>query len=361
MASHRLATILCLTLSLIALPSGCGSSGAGGTDSAGCLTDSDCPEGQSCELMGEELTPPYECIDTQSDTPDDADAVADAGSTETDATAATGTCSDPAITNEVACEAAGETWTPACIPNCEGMVCGDDGCGGSCGLCTGTFDCIEGQCMPCQPACTGKECGADGCGSTCGTCEEGDLCMFGTCEPPPLANCLDLAPCIMAACKETDDLATCITEALVTCGPADSAAEEASATVLVNCMADNGCPFDGSGAAAGCQRGNCLVETVGCSQAVEGTLECHEMVSCIGSDTCLTDIMTGEPTNACIKDCLTTGSADAVTKYWDLMLCVDAQCLDSDVYDDMQLCFNEETDTGGACGWPLRDCLVSAL
>jgi len=29
----------------------------------------------------------------------------------------------------------GDTPPPACVPNCLGKICGDDGCGGSCGIC----------------------------------------------------------------------------------------------------------------------------------------------------------------------------------------------------------------------------------
>ena len=59
-----------------------------------------------------------------------------------------------------------------CVPQCEGKQCGPDGCGGTCGTCTGTDVCNEqtGQCGPCQPNCEGKECGDDGCGGECGTC-----------------------------------------------------------------------------------------------------------------------------------------------------------------------------------------------
>jgi hypothetical protein len=36
-----------------------------------------------------------------------------------------------------------------CVPHCGGDVCGDDGCGGSCGTCEGENDsCIEGRCIP---------------------------------------------------------------------------------------------------------------------------------------------------------------------------------------------------------------------
>ena len=47
---------------------------------------------------------------------------------------------------------ASPTDTP-CVPDCEGRVCGDDGCGGSCGLCDGGCTCsAQGQC---QGACIG--------------------------------------------------------------------------------------------------------------------------------------------------------------------------------------------------------------
>ena len=34
-----------------------------------------------------------------------------------------------------------------CYPSCDGLLCGDDGCGGSCGDCSGSQVCIEGQCV----------------------------------------------------------------------------------------------------------------------------------------------------------------------------------------------------------------------
>ncbi len=64
--------------------------------------------------------------------------------------------------------------TCACLPDCTGRECGDDGCGGSCGTCTGAGEVCEeasGQCQVCVPNCAGRECGPDPtCGSSCGTC-----------------------------------------------------------------------------------------------------------------------------------------------------------------------------------------------
>ncbi len=76
------------------------------------------------------------------------------------------------------CERAG-----ACTPDCSGKECGADGCGGTCGTCSGPQEvCVEGQCV-CQPACAAKECGDDGCGGTCGTCPAGSDCQAGRCKP----------------------------------------------------------------------------------------------------------------------------------------------------------------------------------
>ncbi|HOX46485.1 MAG TPA: hypothetical protein PK668_22970 [Myxococcota bacterium] len=61
--------------------------------------------------------------------------------------------------------------THPCVPDCEGMECGDDGCGGSCGGCGPTEECVSpGRCQ-CAPVCGRQECGLDSvCGVSCGDC-----------------------------------------------------------------------------------------------------------------------------------------------------------------------------------------------
>jgi 1,2-phenylacetyl-CoA epoxidase PaaB subunit len=39
-------------------------------------------------------------------------------------------------------------------------------------------------CTDCTPQCTGKSCGGDGCGGSCGTCTGGVSCEAGVCTPP---------------------------------------------------------------------------------------------------------------------------------------------------------------------------------
>ena len=91
-----------------------------------------------------------------------------------------------------------------CIPDCDKKECGDDGCGGFCGECTGLQDqCVDGLCL-CQPDCEGKDCGDDGCGGSCGecpdplTCDDGQctLCGNQTCDADETnANCPGDCPC----------------------------------------------------------------------------------------------------------------------------------------------------------------------
>ncbi len=109
-----------------------------------------------------------------------------------------------------------------CIPECNGRVCGDDGCGGHCGECgpqavcspEGTCDCLlcgdeccaagqvcrAGAC--CTPQCTPGQCGPDGCDGRCpcerpiaagpgfvGCRDEGGL-VCAESEAPRLSNAL---------------------------------------------------------------------------------------------------------------------------------------------------------------------------
>lgn len=127
--------------------------------------------------------------------------------------------------------------TLPCLPECNGVQCGPDGCGGVCGTCCENQTCEAGGCVGgpgcqvasaptcggclcedcvcdmdpycCQvvwddlcvdecldqcggcgssPDCGGKECGANGCGGSCGTCLPGWFCndageCVGDCTP----------------------------------------------------------------------------------------------------------------------------------------------------------------------------------
>jgi hypothetical protein len=65
-----------------------------------------------------------------------------------------------------------------CKPLCDGVTCGDDGCGGSCGECGDGTICLEGGCLACDAKanCLGRQCGPDGCGGSCGACSSEQVC-----------------------------------------------------------------------------------------------------------------------------------------------------------------------------------------
>ena len=78
-----------------------------------------------------------------------------------------------------------------CVPDCAGLACGDDGCGGSCGSCADGESCQNGVCIPgaCEPDCFGKACGSDGCSGVCGTCPDGSYCKSGHCADECKPDC----------------------------------------------------------------------------------------------------------------------------------------------------------------------------
>lgn len=98
----------------------------------------------------------------------------------------------------------------ACVPDCDGLECGTDGCGGECGTCPNeTPYCNAGMCdVGCLPDCDGKECGDDGCGGVCGTCPVGFNCAASQCiegggagcEPSDTPGCGG-CPCEACVCE----------------------------------------------------------------------------------------------------------------------------------------------------------------
>jgi hypothetical protein len=70
----------------------------------------------------------------------------------------------------------------ACEPDCDRRVCGDDGCGGVCGMCQAGAACSSTGICSCAAGCGPRTCGNDACGGSCGTCADDEICDDGTCQ-----------------------------------------------------------------------------------------------------------------------------------------------------------------------------------
>ncbi len=83
----------------------------------------------------------------------------------------------------------------SCIPNCTGKVCGDDGCGGSCGVCAGLKKCISGKCLcvPSEQACT----------------SDSDCCSKLTCQGLSYPSCVNTTHCPPFPGKCKTPVSTC--------------------------------------------------------------------------------------------------------------------------------------------------------
>jgi hypothetical protein len=100
--------------------------------------------------------------------------------------------------------------TSPCRPSCERKICGDDGCGGTCGACEDGFACDGGRCVCAQPRvlmCGGcidpsrdpRHCGR--CDVACGGGQP--VCDRGMCCNPELSACNCAPPgsaCTPATC-----------------------------------------------------------------------------------------------------------------------------------------------------------------
>jgi hypothetical protein len=94
-----------------------------------------------------------------------------------------------------------------CVPDCAGKVCGDDGCGGSCGTCTDLRTCQGGQC-----ACLAVECNG-ACVAACGAGQARDpracsCCLVNGsigCDPDPTAT-----PCCSGYCLSGPPGSICV-------------------------------------------------------------------------------------------------------------------------------------------------------
>lgn len=146
-----------------------------------------------------------------------------------------------------------------CTPSCGSNQCGDDGCGGSCGVCDAGFSCVNGMCKnDCKANCTDKVCGDDGCGGSCGECSDGDTCDAGICN-----SCT--ADCTDKSCGSDGCGGTC-----GECKDAETCKDGACQSDCTADCTDKQCGSDGCGGTCGdctdeqvCTDGQCIKKIIG--------------------------------------------------------------------------------------------------
>ena len=112
-------------------------------------------------------------------------------------------------------DAVGAGQDATCKPECADKECGDDGCGGKCGVCPAVAPvCAAGKCATeCKSNCANKECGSDGCDGTCGKCPgAAPTCVEGTCK----ATASD---CGNGQCDTGESPSSCPQDCKVGCTP----------------------------------------------------------------------------------------------------------------------------------------------
>lgn len=232
---------------------------------------------------------------------------------------------------------------PVCTPACADRLCGDDGCGGTCGSCPDEQPfCIEGGCTAdCQPSCEEKECGDDGCGGTCGACPgAAPYCESGLCSATCTPDC-DNKECGDDGCGET-------------CGQCPAVAPKCSESFkcqAADCDPDcegRACGGDGCGGSCG----ECKDDDLSCN----GEPQCdEESGSCIAQNIPVCDDENPCTVNTCVEG--SPGSPHECESNPD----EEAAC------DDGDPCTQEDVCAAGACtGAPLDcnendPCIIGAL
>ncbi len=190
---------------------------------------------------------------------------------------------------------------PSCTPltTCPaGYTCGSypNGCGTgniTCGTCSGTASCVDGQCVSCVPQTTcpaGVTCGEypDGCGGiiACGTCSSGS-CINGTCQ----------TGCVPQTCASQH----------IACGLAGDGCGNIL-PLCGTCAAGQSC-IDGACVTAPCNTVSCATLGLSCGPAGNG---------CGGTQNCGTCTVTGQTCGG--------GGTPGVCGEGDANLCVPLTC-----------------------------------
>jgi hypothetical protein len=196
----------------------------------------------------------------------------------------------------------------ACVPSCAGKLCGDDGCGGSCGTCRGG-SCQGGACLcpagqefcagglcrlPLHQACSGSD------GECCPehVCEEtvvNDFRQLFCCTPND-ASCANDAACCTTNCDaDTDTCTTCRGRICDESNPTSCCARWPCENGFCGGCANRGqqCTFS--------TRPCCVGSCVGRIEGSTGNASCVNGVPCCDTD-CTNGTCASEKDGPCVID-----------------------------------------------------------
>ncbi len=270
-------------------------------------------------------------------------------------------CKEPQLTHcpaDSVCNPATGQCQTICLPACEGLECGPDGCGGSCGTCPDSMTCEQGKCVPetlgqfadpctsnddcANKMCIGPEGGSKVCSKACagsGGCPDGFECVEALYNGNPILACVPVGTCTpqcqgkqcgsdgcggdCGACPQGFKCAAFLCKALdgATCQSADECAGglcipfQSGLKCTGPCVNDSECP----------QGWSCspwLSASMPSICAPPGTMVAHKLCKD------LSDCVTGcPPANfACIANCFFLGSNAAQAEYSDLWGCAETHC-----------------------------------
>ena len=204
------------------------------------------------------------------------------------------------VPGDVSCPACGDgTCGPGedcadCPGDCAGC-CPDSFCGAdeTCSFCWADCGCSQQEVcyldLCCAPACEGLECGDDGCGGVCGSCDDSsvctsDECVEGLCQNALVLECDDGNTCTDDTCDPTIGCVVSPVDDSTPCAD-DDICDGEEVCLAGECVA--GQPVDCSGIDGACLLPECNPETGLCDLPADDGLACDDGNGCTLDDSCV--------------------------------------------------------------------------
>lgn len=238
--------------------------------------------------------------------------------------------------------------TPTCTPQCSGRLCGDNGCGGVCGVCNDGNDCTNDVCNEETGTCSATNYVT---GTACDDgffCTVGEYCTAGTCGNGTAKSCQDEAtPCQTGYCNENTN--ACEFEDFADGQSCDDGLYCTVGEYCTNGACTNGTPKSCSQLTDDCNVGECDEELNSCvanSSIKEGS-SCNDGNICTSNDECTGGECIGGPAVDCshLDSQCAAGACDSVTGD-----CISLPINNGLACDDGKFCKVDTVCTNGTCG-----------